>query len=117
MAYLRAIRYPVAGAIFLSFVVTHVLTAGANVWLSLWSNDVITNNGTQSPSDRDYRLGVYGALGIAQGRMIYSLRFFRQSYSYLILGAVFYSHRVIQCGCSTSHRRDQILRDSKDVFH
>jgi len=37
----------------------------ANFWLSEWSNDA--DNATVSMAQRDMRLGVYGALGLAQG--------------------------------------------------
>lgn len=38
-------------------------TVATNIWLSEWSNDVVTNLTTTST---DLRLGVYGAMGILQ---------------------------------------------------
>lgn len=38
---------------------------GANVWLSDWTNDATTN---QTRENIDMRVGVYAALGIAQGK-------------------------------------------------
>lgn len=51
---------------------------GSNVWLSVWSNDKeIVVNGTQDTGKRDMYLGVYGALGIGQGKffLLYFLLF------------------------------------------
>ncbi len=39
----------------------------SNIWLSEWTNDPVSSNGTQDITLRDLRLGVYGALGGAQG--------------------------------------------------
>ena len=40
-----------------------------NIWLSDWSNDnPYDANGTYDRELADYRLGVYGGLGAAQGR-------------------------------------------------
>ena len=38
---------------------------GSNVWLSIWSSNI--GNSTDTAS-RDMYLGVYGALGIGQGK-------------------------------------------------
>lgn len=44
---------------------------GSNIWLSDWSNDnTIYVNGTQDAGKRDMYLGVYGALGIGQGKSV-----------------------------------------------
>lgn len=40
---------------------------GANLWLSEWSAQNATQNGTQDAATRDYYLGVYGGLGVMQG--------------------------------------------------
>lgn len=48
-------------AVFQSF------SIGSNVWLSLWSTDNVTVNGTTDTAKQDMYLGVYGALGIGQG--------------------------------------------------
>ncbi|ELT99905.1 hypothetical protein CAPTEDRAFT_158862 [Capitella teleta] len=39
---------------------------GSNIWLSMWSNDPPSANGTQDTQLRDLRLGVYGGLGLIQ---------------------------------------------------
>lgn len=38
---------------------------GANVWLSEWTNDAVTN---RTKENVHVRVGVYAALGIAQGK-------------------------------------------------
>ena len=46
-----------------------MFSIGSNVWLSKWSNDNETViNGTANVYKRDLYLGVYGALGIGQGK-------------------------------------------------
>ena len=55
--------------IFVLYTLNNVLQVGANFWLSAWSNDKLVN-GTVDKHLRDIRLGVYGALGFAQGRSI-----------------------------------------------
>lgn len=42
---------------------------GSNLWLSVWSDDQeIIVNGSVNTAKRDMYLGVYGALGIGQGK-------------------------------------------------
>lgn len=42
---------------------------GSNIWLSKWSSDNNTVvNGTANTAKRDMYLGVYGALGVGQGK-------------------------------------------------
>ena len=53
---------------------------GANLWLSDWTNDAKTNASLNS-YDRDMRLGVYGALGVAQGMVIFPLLFIISLYN------------------------------------
>ena len=50
---------------YLGYLATQV---GSNIWLSEWSNDQPTVNGTQDLALRDLRLGVYGGLGAGQGK-------------------------------------------------
>lgn len=51
-------------SIFL-FLCNHVSALASNYWLSLWTDDHPVVNGTQE--NRNFRLSVYGALGILQG--------------------------------------------------
>lgn len=41
---------------------------GSNVWLTVWSADNLTVDGVMNTARRDMYLGVYGALGIGQGK-------------------------------------------------
>lgn len=44
---------------------------GSNIWLSQWSSDNETIvNGTVNTAKRDMYLGVYGALGVGQGKFL-----------------------------------------------
>ena len=66
--YLRACGYvfwPGVIAWWLLFVCTSAVT---NIWLSMWSNDVPTGNVTVDNNLSDLRLGVYGGLGVIQGK-------------------------------------------------
>lgn len=50
---------------------------GSNVWLGVWANDTSLNvNGTVNTGRRDLYLGVYGALGIGQGKCFLLYFFF-----------------------------------------
>ena len=49
----------------LLFTVTQVLT---NLWLSSWSSDQPSVNGTMDADLVKFRVGIYGALGIGQGK-------------------------------------------------
>lgn len=46
---------------------SQAFSLGSNVWLTAWSNDAPMPDGSQDLAKRDLRLGVYGALGLAQG--------------------------------------------------
>jgi hypothetical protein len=52
-----------------------IASVGSNVWLALWSSDKPLN-GTQNIDLRNMRLGVYGALGAAQGLTFFILFYF-----------------------------------------
>lgn len=71
LKYLQAIG---GGFIFftiLSYVLNSVAFIGSNLWLSAWTGDSKVFNGTDYPaSQRDMRVGVYGALGAAQGLFV-----------------------------------------------
>eukprot|EP00058_Branchiostoma_floridae_P004650 XP_002590138.1 hypothetical protein BRAFLDRAFT_90871 [Branchiostoma floridae] len=66
MAYVKSagIVLPILGV--LGVTAQQAALVGSNFWLSDWSDDAVVN-GTQSVEQRNVRLGVYGALGIAQG--------------------------------------------------
>ena len=66
--------YVRAGGIwaFVLIVIAHTIygasQVAANIWLSVWSNDAAIN-GTQNKPLSDLRLGVYGGIGVVQGRI------------------------------------------------
>ena len=68
LKYLQAIGWCSIVFILLGFVIYYVAFIGSNLWLSAWTSDSKIYNGTNYPSSqRDLRVGVYGALGVAQG--------------------------------------------------
>jgi len=71
LTYMKAIGPIVSILIVLFYIMNHTCSVSANFWLSAWSNDA--ENATVSMAQRDMRLGVYGALGLAQGLLILNL--------------------------------------------
>ncbi|XP_035883030.1 canalicular multispecific organic anion transporter 1 isoform X2 [Phyllostomus discolor] len=68
LKYLGAVGWYSIFFITLAYVINFVALIGSNLWLSAWTNDSKTYNATNYPaSQRDMRVGVYGALGLAQG--------------------------------------------------
>lgn len=66
--------------IFLTFItlalnmVFQGFSIGSNFWLSVWSEDTeIVVNGTVNTAKRDLYLGVYGALGLGQGKFFFNI--------------------------------------------
>ncbi|GBN64865.1 hypothetical protein AVEN_45662-1 [Araneus ventricosus] len=43
---------------------------GSNVWLSQWSSDAPLPDGSQNIPLRNIRIGIYGLLGLGQGKCI-----------------------------------------------
>ncbi|XP_047558417.1 ATP-binding cassette sub-family C member 2 [Lutra lutra] len=71
LKYLGAIGWYSIFFIILAYVINSVAYIGSNLWLSAWTNDSKTYNGTNYPaSQRDLRIGVYGALGFVQGAFV-----------------------------------------------
>lgn len=66
MHYLRSIGLLLSIATVLLNVLFQVFTVSSNLWLSKWSNDK-----NASTSKRDVYLGVYGALGVGQGKIFF----------------------------------------------
>ena len=59
---------------FLFFILFQVASVLSNVWLSVWTEDPLLNNNTmantsQYANKRDLYLGVYGGLGVVQGKV------------------------------------------------
>lgn len=67
--YLKSIGiFLTVATIFLN-IVFQGFSIGSNVWLGIWSSDNTTlSNGKVDTAKRDMYLGVYGALGIGQGK-------------------------------------------------
>lgn len=71
--YLMSIGLGLTAVTLILNVVFQGFSIGSNVWLSEWSTDSEMNNanGTVNTEKRDLYLGVYGALGIGQGKTVY----------------------------------------------
>ncbi|XP_036051965.1 multidrug resistance-associated protein 1 isoform X3 [Onychomys torridus] len=67
--YMRAIGLFISFLSIFLFLCNHVSALASNYWLSLWTDDHPTINGTQE--HRTFRLSVYGALGILQGVSVF----------------------------------------------
>lgn len=80
MMYFRAIGMAASAIILAIFIVFQVSSVGANIWLSIWTNDKELANislaNTTEYQNRNYMfLGIYAAFGVVQGAviMIYTL--------------------------------------------
>ncbi|XP_070185918.1 multidrug resistance-associated protein 1-like isoform X2 [Littorina saxatilis] len=73
-AYLKAVGAFLSFVIVLFYILYNAASIYSNVWLSEWSNDARRSNVTQDEADsqRNMRLGVYGALGALQGVFIFA---------------------------------------------
>ncbi|XP_034367767.1 ATP-binding cassette sub-family C member 2 [Arvicanthis niloticus] len=68
LKYLRAVGWWSILFVIFFYVLYNVSFIGSNLWLSAWTSDSENLNETSySSSQRDMRIGVFGALGIAQG--------------------------------------------------
>ncbi|KAL1778841.1 multidrug resistance-associated protein 1 [Sigmodon hispidus] len=67
--YMKAIGLFISFLSIFLFLCNHVSALASNYWLSLWTDDHPTVNGTQE--HRAFRLSVYGALGILQGVSVF----------------------------------------------
>lgn len=67
--YLKSIGFFLMFATLALNMVYQGFSVGSNVWLGVWADDhEIYINGTVNKGKRDMYLGVYGALGIGQGK-------------------------------------------------
>lgn len=75
--YIRAIGIMSTCMTVVFYILSQACTVGSNVWLTAWSSESALQNETgQDPAVRDKYLGVYGALGIGQGKnFILDLRY------------------------------------------
>lgn len=66
--YLQAMGWVYSIMVFLVYFIQNIAFIGQNLWLSDWTNDAVVYANTTYPnSQRDMRVGVFGALGVAQG--------------------------------------------------
>ncbi|XP_056384893.1 ATP-binding cassette sub-family C member 2-like [Hyla sarda] len=72
MKYLRAIGWCYTTWILVTYIFQNVALVGRNIWLSEWTSDSVTYfNQTYPTSQRDLRVGVFGALGVAQAIFVF----------------------------------------------
>uniref|UniRef100_A0A915IZK5 ABC-type glutathione-S-conjugate transporter n=1 Tax=Romanomermis culicivorax TaxID=13658 RepID=A0A915IZK5_ROMCU len=74
-AYFSAMGYPALAGCLLLTVISNAFIAGANFWLSKWSNDVDMfgqnrSNGSNTIHGDEFYLTVYVSLGLAQGLFV-----------------------------------------------
>ncbi|KAM6916448.1 LOW QUALITY PROTEIN: ATP-binding cassette sub-family C member 2-like [Xenentodon cancila] len=68
LQYLRALGWGYSSLFFLLYFIQNIAFIGQNLWLSDWTNDGVEYyNQTYPTWKRDTRVGVFGALGVAQG--------------------------------------------------
>jgi ATP-binding cassette, subfamily C (CFTR/MRP), member 1 len=70
--YLMSIGLLLTIATLLLNVLYQAFSIGTNVWLSIWSNEQSKLNVSLPASERDMYLGVYGGLGLGQGKKRYN---------------------------------------------
>jgi hypothetical protein len=69
LQYLRAMGWGYSTMFFLVYFIQNVAFIGQNLWLSDWTNDAEDYYNKTYPNwKRDTRIGVFGALGVAQGK-------------------------------------------------
>ncbi|KAL4641040.1 canalicular multispecific organic anion transporter 1 [Arapaima gigas] len=72
MQYLRATGWGYIISIFMAYLIQNVAFIGQNLWLSDWTNDSLKYFNTSYPASvQDMRVGVFGALGVAQGLLVF----------------------------------------------
>uniref|UniRef100_A0A8C8DUL0 Canalicular multispecific organic anion transporter 1 n=1 Tax=Oryzias sinensis TaxID=183150 RepID=A0A8C8DUL0_9TELE len=72
LQYLRALGWGYTSMVFIIYFIQNVAFIGQNLWLSDWTNDAADYYNQTYPNwKRDTRVGVFGALGIAQGFLVF----------------------------------------------
>ncbi|XP_069836112.1 ATP-binding cassette sub-family C member 2-like [Dendropsophus ebraccatus] len=72
MKYMRAVGWCYTTWILVTYILQNVAVVGQNIWLSEWTADSVTYfNQTYTASQRDMRIGVFGALGVAQAIFVF----------------------------------------------
>ncbi|XP_055006086.1 ATP-binding cassette sub-family C member 3 isoform X5 [Boleophthalmus pectinirostris] len=93
LEYAKAVGLALSVIICLLYGCQSAAAIGANVWLSDWTNDANTNH-TQERVNM--RVGVYAALGIAQGLFLLVNCLLCRAYSMLLAAKI--THRKLLCG-------------------
>lgn len=72
LQYLRAMGWGYTVMVFLVYFIQNIAFIGQNLWLSDWTNDAVEYYNMTYPAwKRDTRVGVFGALGVAQGFFVF----------------------------------------------
>ncbi|KAM9848054.1 ATP-binding cassette sub-family C member 2 [Aulostomus maculatus] len=72
LQYLRAMGWGYSVLVFMTYFAQNIAFIGQNLWLSDWTNDAVTYHNMTYPAwKRDTRVGVFGALGVAQGFFVF----------------------------------------------
>uniref|UniRef100_A0A669ERU9 Canalicular multispecific organic anion transporter 1 n=1 Tax=Oreochromis niloticus TaxID=8128 RepID=A0A669ERU9_ORENI len=72
LQYLRAMGWGYSAMVFLIYFIQNVALIGQNLWLSDWTSDSVEYYNMTYPSwKRDTRVGVFGALGVAQALFVF----------------------------------------------
>ncbi|XP_061083753.1 ATP-binding cassette sub-family C member 2-like isoform X1 [Conger conger] len=72
LQYLKAMGWGYCIIVFVVYLLQNIAFIGQNLWLSDWTNDSAKyENDTYPNSVRDMRVGVFGALGVAQGILVF----------------------------------------------
>lgn len=82
---MRAMGWGYTAVVVVIYFIQNIAFIGQNVWLSDWTNDAIDYHNITYPNwKRDTRIGVFGALGVAQGNAavhVFSVQFYIWQYS------------------------------------
>ncbi|EMP36462.1 Canalicular multispecific organic anion transporter 1 [Chelonia mydas] len=71
LRYLRAVGWGFSAWVFITYVAQYAAYVGSSLWLSDWTDDSLRYwNKTYPTSQRDMRIGVFGALGMAQAAFL-----------------------------------------------
>ncbi|XP_040290619.1 canalicular multispecific organic anion transporter 1-like [Bufo bufo] len=72
LKYLRAVGWVYSSLVLASYFLQTVSFVGQNIWINDWTSDAVTYfNQSYPTSQRDMRVGVYAALGVAQGIFVF----------------------------------------------
>uniref|UniRef100_A0A3P9HFG9 ATP-binding cassette, sub-family C (CFTR/MRP), member 2 n=1 Tax=Oryzias latipes TaxID=8090 RepID=A0A3P9HFG9_ORYLA len=72
LQYMRAMGWGYTMLVFLVYLLQNIALIGQNLWLSDWTNDAVDYYNQTYPNwKRDTRVGVFGALGVAQGFFLF----------------------------------------------